>query len=197
MARMRQVRQRLNFSPGDEDHSFRGTEEELRCLPCNTTCEEFLRNGPEFESLNEDFLSSIKSPALPLADLRDTEMLRSSSPISHRDTFPSRQCLTSIRCFRKSYNVINILHATVLCMYSFIRDMAIARLLFIPKYFLFVFQFKMDHSVQKRESLQSSVTPKSEIKRWGININPFTPESILVQTKSAKRNRRNRVRQGE
>ncbi|XP_060796390.1 wee1-like protein kinase 1-A [Neoarius graeffei] len=153
MARMRQVRQRLNFSPGDEDRSFRGTEEELRCLPCNTICEEFLRNGPEFESLNEDFLSSIKSPALPIADLRDTEMLRSSSPISHRDTFPSRQCLTSIRRFRKSYN--------------------------------------------KRESLQSSVTPKSEIKRWGININPFTPESILVQTKSAKRNRRNRVRQGE
>lgn len=194
MARMRQVRQRLNFSPGDEDRSFRGTKEELRCLPCNTTCEEFLRNGPEFESLNENFLSSIKSPALPIADLRDTEMLRSSSPISHRDKFPSRRCLTSIRCFRKSYNVINILHATVPCMYSFIRDMAIA-IAFLNIFS--VFQFKMDHSVQKRESLQSSVTPKSEIKRWGININPFTPESILVQTKSAKRNRRNRVRQGE
>lgn len=122
MPRLRKVRQRLNFSTGDEDSSFRGTEEELRLLARNTTCKEFLRNSPEcteFErNLNEDFLSSVNSAALPTADLRDSETLRSSSSISHRDTFLSRQCLTSNRRFRKPYNVINNLHATILCTYS-------------------------------------------------------------------------------
>ncbi|XP_046714156.1 wee1-like protein kinase 1-A isoform X2 [Silurus meridionalis] len=49
--------------------------------------------------------------------------------------------------------------------------------------------WKKGHSLRKRESLHSYVTPKSEIKRWGINVNPFTPDSLLVQTVSAKRNR--------
>ncbi|XP_034164425.2 wee1-like protein kinase [Pangasianodon hypophthalmus] len=162
MPRMRQVRQRLNFNAGEEDSTCRGIEEELRFLPHHTTCKEFLRNSPECKeyerNLNEDFLSSIKSPALLTADLRDPETLRSSSDISHRHTSPPRQCLTSIRRIRKSYNS------------------------------------KRDHSLQKRERLHSSVTPKSEIKRQGININPFTPDSLLIQTVSAKRNH-NRIHQ--
>ncbi|XP_053489963.1 wee1-like protein kinase [Ictalurus furcatus] len=154
MPRMRQVRQRLNFTALDEESGCRGTEDELRFLPCHTTCEEFLRSSPECSeyerNLDEDFQSSVQSLALSPAYPRHVETLRSSSDISHRDTSPSLQCLTSIRT---SYSL------------------------------------KRDQSVQKKESLHSSITPKSELKRQGININPFTPDSLLIQTVSAKRNR--------
>lgn len=119
MPRMRQVRQRLNFSALDEESGCRGTEDELRFLPCHTTCEEFLRSSPECSeyerNLDEDFQSSVQSLPLSPAYPRHVETLTSSSDISHRDTSPSLQCLTSIRT---SYSVINSLHATILCTYS-------------------------------------------------------------------------------
>ncbi|KAG7327195.1 hypothetical protein KOW79_008801 [Hemibagrus wyckioides] len=147
---MRQVRQRLNFNTGDED---RGISEEMSFLP-------LLTNSPECKehekNLNEDFLSSVRSPAPLTANLRDTETQRSSSDISHRDTSPSQQCLSSIRT---SYNS------------------------------------KRDDAVQKRENLHSPVMPKSELKRRGININPFTPDSLLIQAVSVERFRSNREHQ--
>lgn len=197
MPRMRRVRQRLNFSTNDEDSGCRGTEEELSFLPCPTTSEDF----PECEKYESDrrdhVLSSVKSPALFPAVLRDARTLRSSSSFSHRHVSPSHQHPAPSRSFRKSHNVINSLHAPIPCIYSvcFIV-MVISRILLIPKYHLFVFQSKRDHSVQKRENLHSSVTPESEIKRCGININPFTPDSLLIQTLRAKRNR-NRFHQKE
>ncbi|TTK78899.1 Wee1-like protein kinase [Bagarius yarrelli] len=140
MRRMRQVRQRLNFSGGDEDSSCRGISEELKFLPL-LTCEDLLRNSPECEKRpNEDFRSPEQSPA----DLRDAETPRSSS-----ETAPSSQPPTSIRRWRKSY-----------------------------------------HPINNKQSLYSPVTPKSEIKRRGININPFTPDSLLLQAVGAKRHRR-------
>lgn len=109
MPRTRQVRQRLNFSAGDDVGSCRGTEAELR----------FLSNDPKSTEhkmiLNGDFPSFIKSPAPLQADLRDTETMRSSSTISHRQMSSSRQRLTSIGPFRKSYNVITSPHASILC----------------------------------------------------------------------------------
>ncbi|XP_060721601.1 wee1-like protein kinase [Tachysurus vachellii] len=163
MPRMRQVRQRLDFSPGDEDSSCRGTSEDLSFLPLLRTWEEFSRIGPECKehekNLNEDFLSSVRSPALQTDKPRDPETGRSSSAISHRETSPSQQCLSSS-----------------------------------AKSDLFVFQSKRDYSAQKAENLHSSVTPKSEMKRRGININPFTPDSLLVQAMSAKRSRNNGLR---
>ncbi|XP_053369602.1 wee1-like protein kinase [Clarias gariepinus] len=147
---MRQVRQRLNFSAGDENSSCIETEEELGFLPCeeflSSECTEFVERN-----LNEDLVSSKKSHTPKRADLRDAETQRNSSTISHRNT--SWHCISSIKHFRKSY------------------------------------KSKGDHSVQKRENIYSSVTPKSETKTRRININPFTPDSLVFQSVSAKRTR--------
>lgn len=180
---MRQIRQRLNFSAGDENSSCIGSEEELGFLPCeeflSSECTKFVERN-----LNEDLVSSKKSHTPKRADLRDAETQRNSSTISHRNT--SWHCLSSIKHFRKSYKVLNRLHSHSTIINTLLMFFWGGK---IPKYILFVFQSKGDHSVQKRENIYSSVTPKSETKTRRININPFTPDSLVFQSVSAKRTR--------
>ncbi|GAA6075785.1 wee1-like protein kinase 1-B [Tachysurus ichikawai] len=208
MPRMRQIRQRLDFSPGDEDSSCRGTSDDLSFLPLLTTWEEFSTVGPECKehekNLNEDILSSVQSPALQTDKPRDPETARSSSAISHRETSPSQQCLSSSAISHRETSPSQqclsssaISHRETSPSQQCLSSSAISHRETSPsqqclssiRRFRKSDDSKRDYSAQKEENLHLSVTPESVMKRRGININPFTPDSLLVQAMSVKRSR--------
>ncbi|KAI4875938.1 hypothetical protein NFI96_034522 [Prochilodus magdalenae] len=168
---MSRIHQRLNFdcSEGEADES--GTEAEcevysqVRFLPQDLPSPEpCKRYGGSEEA--EPFLSSAKTPL----DTERTPTKLCSTPVTLSQRSPALHCPNSLKSLRKRR-----LHDSE-------RASSGRRLVF---------------EREGRQPSASSARPfKSELRRRRaplININPFTPDSLLIQKETTRRNHRKRV----
>ncbi|XP_017562711.1 wee1-like protein kinase [Pygocentrus nattereri] len=162
---MRRVRWRLDCGSSDEEEGAEGLDySDPNREPC-----ESCRVSEEAEP----FLLSPKTPCV--TERTPTKLCRTPVTLSQRPPgFPALHCPTPLRSLREMRPQKSA------------RSSSSRRL---------VFELQSE-----RDGLQTSVTsahpPKSKLKRRQaplININPFTPNSLLVQKETSKRNNCKRV----
>ncbi|XP_072517248.1 wee1-like protein kinase 1-B [Salminus brasiliensis] len=182
---MTQFRQRLDFDSSDAENeggqSSCGGPQHDPDAPCQDSLTDSPNRGlfRTYSASDEEagpFLPTLKTPCLP----ERTPAKPCCTPVAHSQSSdsPTLHCPNSLKTLRK------------LRVQSNARSSSSRRL---------VFELQ-----SRRDGLQtpapSSRLPKSEMKRRRtplININPFTPDSLLIQKVTSRRNSRKRAHQND